>query len=260
MRKLLIAVLAVLAFSGCAVTSEKYRYQTRFDKFYHLLNDEEKVLFAANDMRGVGQSLARRQAADRDLSNAMKAVEDYEAITSFSDEQTAGFFRNVILKELNWPNYYRFLKSFTGQELTLFANGAGFDPVVEARYQSDRKFRAFMDDLRKEYRFYGFSNQQIVHFFRMISFPEAAGKQLYWLLEAMKKALVLEDFRAGNVAEAARKLSAGGKGNLGAFDVVEIRKLTGLENMDMALFLDTYARVVIPQMDAEAVEKIWMKF
>jgi hypothetical protein len=65
MKKVLLFAVLISFVGGCAVTSESYRYKTRFDDFYSLLNDQEKAYFNADQLEQLGESLDARAASDR---------------------------------------------------------------------------------------------------------------------------------------------------------------------------------------------------
>ena len=166
MKKIALIGFILILTAGCAVTSEKYRYQQRFDKFFHLLSEEEKAMFRKADFAGAGQSIDARLLSDKKFSNAWRTVQFAEAITTFDGVQSIRFFYTIILRELNRPRYAEFMKHLDAPAAEAFVRNAGFDAVGEALIKKDNSFKSFLDKQRSEYRLYGFSNPEIFAFFR----------------------------------------------------------------------------------------------
>jgi hypothetical protein len=261
MNKIIAIGIVLFFLSGCSVTSEKYRYQWRFDKFYNLLSDEEKADFRNADYAKVGLSLDKRASGDKKLVAELKKVKEYEAITTFSGEQTAHFFREIILRELNRNNYYRFMKFLDSKAAVSFSKNENFMEVFNKLYQSDHAFKNFIDNMKTEYRLYGFSNEQVVQFFRNVTFPEATRKELYYLLKELKEGQALDDFKSGSLEASAKKLDDALKKLITmGMDFDNMKSRAGLSKLDTFSVLEIYSKVVMKEMDPYAVERTLLKF
>ena len=261
MNKIIAIGIILFFFSGCSVTSEKYRYQWRFDKFYSLLNDDEKAGFRNADYSKVGLSLDKRITEDKKLDTDLKKVKEYEAITTFSGEQTAHFFGEIILRELNRNNYYQFMKFLDPKAAVSFLKNENFAEAFDKLYQSNHAFKNFIDNMKIEYRLYGFSNEQVVQFFRNVTFPEATGKEFYYLLKILKEGRALDDFKSGSIETAAQKMDVSLKKliTLG-MEFENMKNGAGLSALDTFSVLDIYSKVVMKEMDPYAVERTLLKF
>lgn len=261
-RVVLFAALALM-LSGCAVTSESYRYRTRFNDFYSLLNDQEKAWLAGDKLDELGASLDSRSASDPDLAAELYDVRVHEAITTFDGKETAYFFRHIILRELNRPNYYKLMDMLSNADIQAFANGNGFPAILAAKEASDRKFARFVNSLQKEYGLYDYTDQQLYDFFRTVIFPEETQKQVYYLCDVLKKSFLLKPFLAGDIPAVASQLSQKFQGAAGltvkrAWQ--ELRGYSGLTHTDTATFLTLYHDVVMKEMDADALKETLQKF
>lgn len=255
---LLIAAFAVLA--GCSVTSEKYKYQQRFDHFYNLLNADEKKAFSENDTNLAGTSLDKRLSQDKKLAASWLAVQTEEAINTFDGIQSVAYFRGIILRELNREPFYSFMDKLDAKTQYNFANKK--DPAKLAEeLVSNRDVIRIFDLVRTEYRLYGFSNAQIIDFFRNVSFPEVSRRELYPVLKLLKDNQAFADFRSGNTESASQKMEQAMTKNVSAkYDFEAIRKRAGLTKTDLRAFLDIYYNVIMKEMDAGAVERTLGKF
>jgi hypothetical protein len=255
------AVLLVMV-AGCSVTSEKYRYQQRIDRFFNLLTQEEKTSFAAGDIVQAGNSIDKRLASDKKFADGFTAVQTEEAINTFDGQQTIRFFREIILRELNRPPFYQFMNKLDSKAQYDFAVRNNFYQDLSAKY-AERDFKNFFDTLKTEYRLAGFSNQQVADFFRNISFPEVSRRELYHVLSLLKSTSVtaLSAFRDGNTAAAALQLDqAISKMPVIANGFSDIRDRSSLTKVSTAQFLEIYYNVIIKEMDQGAVTRTLDKF
>lgn len=260
MKKILVfsVVLAILA--GCSVTSEKYKYQQRFDHFYNLLNSQEKKDFAEGSTDKVGVSIDKRASEDKKLAAAWLAVQTEEAINTFDGVQSVKFFREIILRELNREPFYRFMNALDASLQSDFAFKKDLNKTVEQALNI-REISRLLDSVRMEYRLYGFSNIQIVDFFRNNSFPEISRRELYPVLKMLKDNQALGDFRIGNIASAVQKMEQALTKNVSAkYDFDAIKKRSSLTKTDIKTFLDIYYNVIMKEMDPDAVERTLGKF
>ncbi len=261
MNKSLIIFFMIVFISGCAVTSEKYRYQGRIDNYYKLLNNDEKDAFRNGDYDQLAASFSKRIEADKKLSNEFIKVQQYEAITTFDAKQTAHFFREIILKELNRNNFYSFMNFFNEKSQLDFARNSNFSEDFNNLYNNNREFKKFIDNLKTEYRLNGYSNDQIIKFFRNISFPEVSRRELYHVFEILKDFQGVNEFTNGNVILAAQKVDSGVT-KLVTADMAfnELKKRTSLTRLNTSELLDVYYNVILKEMDPYAVARTLMKF
>ena len=261
MNKIIVLGIVLFFLSGCSVTSEKYRYQIRFDRFFNLLSEQEKASFRNADYAGTGQSIDKRAETDQKLALELKKVREYEAITPFSGEQVAHFFGVTILRELNRNNYYKFMNFLDSDQAVSFSKNDNFMDSFNKLYQNKNDFKNFIENMKTEYRLYGYSNEQVVNFFRNVSYPEATRKEFYYLLKILKESQALEDFKSGKIEESAQKLDAAVKNliTLGMeFD--DLKEKAGLKKLNSFSILEVYSKVVMKEMDTYAVERTLLKF
>jgi hypothetical protein len=261
MKNILALLVITGLFLGCSVTSEKYRYKWRFDKFYGLLNNEEKSCFASNDLDKLSASLKSRLESDKKLKENWDNVQFYEAIKTFDVLETTHFFRAVILKELNRDNYYIFMNMLDGKAQQEFAKNINFTDDYERYYKTNFRFKSFVDSLKIEYRMYGFSNEQVSRFLREVIFPEVSRKELYPLLKLLKDSQVLSEFKAGNISAASKKLSSDVESSpIPALNLQKIMRNSGLTHISVNDLLDIYYQVIMKEMDAYALSQTLSKF
>ncbi len=261
MKKILALLVVTGLFLGCSVTSEKYRYKWRFDKFYSLLNNEEKGCFASNDLDKLGASLKSRLAGDKKLKENWDNVQYYEAIKTFDALETAHFFRAVILKELNRDNYYIFMNMLDGKAQQEFAKNSNFSAEFEKYYKTNSRFKSLIDSLKIEYRLYGFSNEQVSRFLRDVIFPDVSRKELFTLLKLLKDSQVLAEFKAGNIPAASKKITADVQSSPTlALNLQKIMRNSGLTHISVNDLLDIYNQVIMKEMDSYALSQTLSKF
>jgi hypothetical protein len=255
-------IICLFTLSNCAVTSEKYRYQQRLDHFYRLLNTEEKKMFGSNELGSLGKSLEKRLSENSNFIKEFKKVQFTEAINTFDGYQTVHFFRETILKELNRPNFYRFMEFLSAEEQISFVRQEPrFIELFTALTKKNTGFLNFMNNLKREYRFTEFSDKQIIDFFRSTSFPEVSRIRLFPLLKLLKSAKALEDFGKGNIEAATKKLDGSIKQIISLeIDFSRIKRDSSISKVSTYEFLDLYYRVILKEMDPYAVYSTIDKF
>ena len=194
MKKLIFILAVIMFLSGCAATSDKFQFQMRMDSFYRILNTNELAAFQKGDYDAFSNSIDSRLSNESRLLKAFSAIQENEAITTFNSYQTAHFFREIILRELNRENYYRMMKFLDATNQEAFAKKDNFQPKFDSLYKSNSSFKSFVDSLRYDSRLNGFSNEEIADFFRNVSFPETSRKELYHLLSCWWKLTVIMIF------------------------------------------------------------------
>lgn len=260
MKKIVYFIL--ILFLGCAVTSEEYRYKKRFDNFYSIMDNNEKQLFALNKLQELGDSLRKRLLVDKNLKEKWHSMQVAEAIYSFSPYETAKFFREIILRELNRKNFYYFMNLLDSPSQIEFAkNPINFLSTFEKYYNKNIRFKHFIENLKTEYRLYEFPNEEILKFFRYISFPKVSRREFYYILKLLKESKALDDFKLGNISSASEKLDS----------YLSIQRLAGEEWQRIKInssfsklssneILDIYYNVIMKEMDTGALKKTIAKF
>jgi hypothetical protein len=262
MAKIIPLLIIAGLFLSCSVTTEKYRYKLRFDKFYFLLNSDEKGYFASDDLDKLGSSVKLRLASDTNFYSKWRDVQFYEAIATFDPVQTGHFFRETILKELNLDNYYIFMNMLESGTQKEFAYYTNFTVSFNRLCNNNASFKNFIASLKTDYRLYGFSDEQVCSFFRHTLFPEATRKEIvYYLLKELKGCGALPDFKAGNISAASQKLAADMQNNpADARQFETIRKASGLTALSVQELLQVYSDVVMKEMDPYALSHTLAKF
>jgi hypothetical protein len=277
MRKILtlaiFAAMAVTVLSGCAVTSDKYRFQQRIDHWYSLLNSEEKSLFRDARMTELGDSLSARLAKDPKLATNYRIMQESEAITSFDPDQTAVFFREIILRELNRKNLFKFMDRLDAQGQLDFAfsyaaastntNGLpeAFVKRMEKLQSSDGTYRALYESFIREYRLYDYTPAEVLFFFRTVSFAEVSRMRLFDVLKFLKANNALQPFLAGKIDEAAAIVTSQEKSLITtSMQLADLKSATSLNHLDERSLLKVYYEVVMKEMDSDAVRKTIAKF
>ncbi len=250
MKKVLVLFLFVSLVS-CIVTTEKYRYQHRIDNFYSVLNEEEWADFKRGDFSSAAKSLSKRLKDDKTLYEKWKKVQYDEAIATFDVEQSLKFFYEIIFKELNRETYYKFMKMLPNEIKMSFINRNYED--IENYYHNDIKFKKFVDNLKKEYRFYKFDNPEIYRFFREIVFKEATQKRFYDFCKILSSMNLLYKFEKGedltlNIDKTRE------------YDIEKLYNNTGLWGLPFSEVVKVYYKVVMKEMDKGAVIQTLHKF
>jgi hypothetical protein len=227
-----------------------------------LLDKDEKAYFASDDLYKLSVSLSNRLSGDNNLKEKWRAMQFYEAIATFDPYQTAHFFREIILKELNRDNYYTFMKELDAQAQKEFALNTNFMFYYDRYYKTDVFFRSLIKSLKTEYRLYDFSDNEICYFLRHTVFPEASQKEMvYYLLKLLSGCGALADFKSGNYAAASLKLKSNMQNNpASALEVERIKKASGLTMLSVDDLLQIYGSVVMREMDGYALSHTLSKF
>jgi hypothetical protein len=185
-----------------------------------------------------------------------------EAIATFDPAETAHFFREIILKELNRDNYYVFMNELDERAQMEFALNTNFMDYYENYYKTDVFFKNLVDSLKTEYRLYGFSDAQVYYFLRHTIFPEASQKEMvFYLLKLLSDCGALADFKDGNYAAASLKLKMEIQNNTAsAVKVENIKKSSGLTMLPVEDLLQVYGKVVMKEMNPYALSHTLSKF
>jgi len=258
-------IIFILIFSiiinSCTVTSEKYRYNWRISKFLNLLTEEEREAFKNNELSKLGVSLDYRISNDTDLSNKIRKIQEYEAITAFNGTQMAYFYRYTLLKELNRDNFYKFMDLLTADEQVEFAKNTNFDLISGEKYDKDNKFKNFVDYLRDNYNLKNYNFKQLYKFFREVSFPEVSRRELYYLLKVLSETKALDDFKKGEINSASQILDLSLQKSISIkYEFNRIKKSSSLSKLNTYQILDVYYNVIMKEMHPNALRKTLEKF
>lgn len=252
-----IFVLFLVLLTSCITTTEKYRYQQRVDSFYHLFQEEEWNYFKSADFGSAAKMISERLNNDKKFLSKWKKVQYDEAIATFDVEQTLKFFYEIILKELNKDTYFVFMALLT-HDLTLRFINKDYSSL-EIFYNSNNKFKNFVEKLKKEYRLYKFTNEEVFKFFREILFKEVTQKRFYNFCDILSDLKLLYKFENGNLSDIENEILKG------LPKTVEIKletfyNNTGLKELPLPEVIRVYYNVVMREMDKGALIQTLHKF
>ncbi|MCX7821359.1 MAG: SRPBCC family protein [Brevinematales bacterium] len=256
MKKIFVLFL-VIFFTSCITTTEKYRYQQRVDNFYHLFNEQEWNYFKKADFVSASQLISERLKNDKKFLAKWKKVQYDEAIATFDVEQTLKFFYEIIFKELNKIPYYKFME-FLSQDLTMRFINKEYK-ALEDFYNSNNEFKKFVDNLKKEYRLYKFTNEEVFSFLREIVFKEMTQKRFYDFCSILSELKVLYEFEKGNLTNIDNEISKGLSRTL-EIKLDRFYSNTGLKGLPFSDLVKVYYNVVMKEMDKGAVIQTLHKF
>ncbi len=254
-RYIIFVFFISLILSNCTTVSEKFRYQQRIDAFYNLLEEEEWTLFKKREFEKAGDLIKERLSNNREFFKKWKQMQYNEAIATFDPAQTLKFFYEIIYKELNRPQYYKLMSLMDEPSVIQFAKYENIDKLCEDFYNKNNATKNFMDNLKKEYRLYKFSNREIFEFYRKVIFKEATQKYFYDFCKFINLLNLLNAFEKGEITKfASLKFD-----NVTEIEFQRIQKLTGLK-LRFSDFVNVYYEVVIKEMDKGAVVQTLHKF
>lgn len=144
------------------------------------------------------------------------------------------------------------------KDLTLSFINRDYSPL-ENFYNSNNKFKNFIEKLKKEYRLYKFTNEEIFNFFREILFKEATQKRFYSFCDILSDMKLLYEFEKGNLTYVENEISKG------LPKTVEIKldtfyNNTGLKGLPFTEVIKVYYNVVMKEMNKGAVIQTLHKF
>lgn len=259
MKKLFLLLILPALLSSCIITSEDFRYKERFDDFYNVLTEDQKLLFAEGNLSALGASIDESVNTDFDYATALEEVKITESIMTFDGVDTATYFYEIILREIHRDYYYELMEFFDSSMQNLFV--FDIDTCVDralAMETEDNKFARFLDHLKSEGRLYGFSTEEVIRFLRDISFSELSQKQVYYLLDFLNDQGYYSSFIGGNISGVANGLTEdfstiSGNGIKKKYN--KIVDLAGLDELGVEEFLTAYFEVVMVEMDSSALQK-----
>jgi len=118
-----------------------------------------------------------------------------------------------------------------------------------------------LNNLKKEYRLYNYSLNQINDFFRTVSFPEVSRRELFNILKMLKSTGSLEDFKAGKLEDAALKLDDKTKSLVTTeMEFTKLKNATSLSKLETLRLLEVYVKVIMIEMAPDTLEKTTAKF
>ncbi|MGL4677083.1 MAG: hypothetical protein ACRCWI_05395 [Brevinema sp.] len=189
MKKYILSICFLL--SACAIEGEVFRLQTRLDAWYQLLTEPENLLFAQNKIIELGLSIDQKEQENEVFQKQLRAIRIKEAIMSFDGEQTTHFFYNILLQDLAKFSYEEFLNSLSTQEQIEFITNKIFTPNTK----QDKVFR----NAKKNYGFQHFSDQQIINYYRTVSFPANFYPLVYDVLAFLARYRSMDSFLQGDM-------------------------------------------------------------
>ncbi len=244
MKKYYLLIITFLTITtSCAIQGEVYRLQTRINYWHQLLNDDEEKMFAQNKVKELGLILDQKEESDPQFKQQIREVRINEAIMSFDGEQTAHFFYNVLLRDLAKFSYEEFIDSLSIEEKTQFVQKTLPDTIFTAKKSV---FKNAIDD----YGFNSFTNEEILNYYRTVSFPANYYVVVYDILAFLAKYRSMDLFLQGDV-----------KGTVDIFNSIEKRqnsKSIAVRNQakkDLVLWNDFKKRTFLTSLsDAEFAE------
>lgn len=247
MKKYYLLIITFLTVtSSCAIQGEVYRLQTRINYWHQLLNDDEEKMFAQNQVKELGLILDQKEENDSQFKKQIREVRINEAIMSFDGEQTVHFFYNVLLKDLSKFSYEEFMDSLSTEEKTQFVQKTLPDAVFTAK-------KSVFNNAIENYGFDSFTEEEILNYYRTVSFPANYYVVVYDMLAFLAKYRSMDLFLQGDV-----------KGTVDIFNSIEKRKssksiaVRNQAKKDMELWSDFKKRTFLTSLSDEEFAEILM--
>jgi len=259
MKRLWI-VMMVGMLAGCAVTTVEYQYKLRFDRFYRLLNDTEKAAFRRDQFDVLGQSLEKRMAVDKQLSNAMDAVMFDEAIHTFRMDQVGMFFKRYILTGFHQDDYAMFIQTLPKEVLVRFVTkDPSCVPEIQKLLSSNKKLASWWKGVTTDGRLGDFSLEETVSLYRQYIFPEKTQSQVYALFQFLAGQKLLKVFLEGR-EDFSQRLADATKQIVVAREIRSLKQKTLLDHLSDEEFFRVYREVILKEMDRGALAKTLAMF
>ncbi|MDK2818318.1 MAG: hypothetical protein KFW21_02580 [Spirochaetota bacterium] len=188
----LLIITLLIATSSCAIEGEVYRLQTRIKYWHQLLNNTEEQMFAQNKINELGLILDQKEADDLYFKQKIREVRINEAIMSFDGAQTVHFFYNVLLKDLAKFSYEEFMRSLSEEEQIQFIQKNLPDTIFVAK-------KSVFNNARKDFGFNSFTDEEILTYYRSISFPANYYVVVYDILVFLAKYRSMDLFLQGDL-------------------------------------------------------------
>ncbi|MGL5955829.1 MAG: hypothetical protein ACRC0X_04395 [Brevinema sp.] len=250
MKKYILTLCFLL--SSCAIEGEVFRLQTRLDAWYQLLNESEDLLFAQYKITELGQLLDQKENENLEFRQQLREIRIKEAIMSFDGEQTAHFFYNILLRDLAKFSYEEFINSLSPQEQITFIT----NPYTYSYPKQERIFR----NAKKNYGFQYFSDQQIIDYYRTISFPANFYPLVYNILAFLARYRTMETFLQGEISlevfenietlKKSRRIPLRNQGEKDSAIWQELKQRSYFHMLSDQEFLEIL-RFILPEMDKE---------
>ncbi len=188
----LLLITFLITTSSCAIQGEVYRLQTRINYWHQLLNDDEEKMFAQNKVKELGLILDQKEESDPQFKKQIREVRINEAIMSFDGEQTVHFFYNVLLKDLAKFSYEEFIDSLSTEGKIQFIQKTLPNTIFTAK-------NSLFNNARKDYGFNSFTDEEILSYYRTISFPANYYVVVYDMLAFLAKYRSMDLFLHGDI-------------------------------------------------------------
>lgn len=253
--KQMAGVVLLIVLGGCAVTTVEHRYKERFDHFYRLLNDTEKIAFRQDKFTELGLLLEKRMKQDEVFSNAMDKIMFDEAIHTFRMDQVGMFFKRYILTGFHQDDYATLVSLLPKEIFLKFIRWENdLEKRVMVLINKDKKLSNWWKKVITDGRLKDFSLGEVLAFYRWYIFPEKTQKEVYYVLKFLSEQQLLrlfmqEDPEFGNYLlkkktqiVTSRELQA----------IKERALLTSLSDEE---FFQVYRQVIFKEMDKNAFAK-----
>ncbi len=244
-------LLILFLFGACAIEGEVYRLQTRINSWYALLDYSEELLFAKNDVDSLGISLDQKSSQDPNFQKQLSEVRIDEAIMGFDGAQTAHFFYNILLRDLAKFSYEEFLNSLTPAQKIEFITTS--NTTVSPKIYNNAK---------RYYGFNSFTDEQILHYYRTVSFPANYYPTVYESLAFLARYRNMESFLQGDIPTtlttfqkikeltSSRRVPVKAQGQKDQQTWEELKNRTHLKSLSDEEYLQILA-IIIQQMDTD---------
>ena len=247
MKKYYLLLITFLTITtSCAIEGEVYRLQTRINYWHQLLNDDEEKIFAQNRVKELGLILDQKEENDPEFKKQIREVRINEAIMSFDGEQTVHFFYNVLLKDLAKFSYEEFMNSLSPEEKTQFIQKILLDTIFTAK-------KTVFNNARKDYGFNSFTDEEILNYYRTISFPANYHVVVYDVLAFLAKYRSMDLFLQGDIKGTTYVFSSIEK--LKSSKSISVRKQA---EKDLALWSDFKQRTFLTSLSDEEFTEMLM--
>jgi len=247
MKKYYLLIITFLTItSSCAIQGEVYRLQTRINYWHQLLNDDEEKMFAQNEVKKLGIILDQKEEIDPQFKKQIREVRINEAIMSFDGEQTVHFFYNVLLKDLAKFSYEEFMDSLSTEEKIQFIQKNLSNVVFIAK-------KSLFNKARKDYGFNSFTDEEILTYYRTVSFPANYYVVVYDILAFLAKYRSMDLFLQGDI-----------KGTVDVFNSIEKLKTSKSISVrkqaekDLELWSDFKKRTLLTSLSNEEFTEMLM--
>lgn len=194
MRKNILLIIFLFPFISCAIEGEVFRLQNRVKNWYQILNNSEKSLFIQDKSAELGILLDEKEKTNQVFQEAMRQIRIDEAIMSFNGEQTVSFFYRILLKDLVKFSYEEFMNVLSPiEKINFIQYGAEID------FSDNNKIQSVFQRAKNHYGFSGFSDVQILEYYKKISLPAIIYPTVYEMLSFLARYRSMEELLKGDI-------------------------------------------------------------